>query len=199
MMMTPDVLKEKVIEEFDSASLLKCLELDASLFREIPRLFEVGHLSMRVVLNDQSALAAASNIAAKLKRDLQLRGVELDYVIAVRWVVASFSEDWLQYGKSGNSIPPESFQVELQSGEARRLASVYISPEANRALLRYLRYVPYPDQPNALAGLLETCINRQLAGTGLEHWDPVLYPTRTVQDQEIVDAIAAQQESLFEK
>ena len=88
--MTPDALKKKVFEEFDSAGVLDSLDANKSSFVELLRLFEVTHLSMRIVLTEQAAMAVASEIASKIKRDLQQQGVELDYAIAARWKVRVF-------------------------------------------------------------------------------------------------------------
>ena len=89
--MTPNELKNKVVEAFDSADVLTSLEVDASSFCELPRLFESSHLSMRIMLNDQAAMAVASSSAAKLKSDLQQVGVELEYSIITQWKVLRFS------------------------------------------------------------------------------------------------------------
>ncbi len=79
--MTPEGLKKRVVEEFNSNGLLKCLDVDVSAFRELPRFFEASHLSMRLVLDDVATVAAAGSIAAEIKRDLERQGVELEYEI----------------------------------------------------------------------------------------------------------------------
>ena len=60
--MPPDGLRKRVVEEFNSNGLLKCLDVEISAFHELPRFFEASHLSMRLVLEDIDALAAATSI-----------------------------------------------------------------------------------------------------------------------------------------
>jgi len=79
--MTPDGLKKRVVEEFNCNGLLRCLDVETSAFRELPRFFEASHLAMRLVLHDIAALAAATSVAAEIKRDLEQKGVELEYEI----------------------------------------------------------------------------------------------------------------------
>lgn len=183
--MTPNELKNKVVEEFDSANLLKSLELDASSFRELPRLFESSHLSMRIMLNNQAAMAIASSIAAKLKSDLQQLGVELEYTIVTQWKILRLSPDILQLCEDGSWMPSEAFDLELQSGNVKRLVAIRVSKGAKCEIRQHLSNVPISDQPRAIHKLLETWVSKQLECSGIGHWDPVLYPTRTIQAQDI--------------
>ncbi len=188
-MMTPDELRKKVLEEFDSAGLLQFVELGASSFRELSQFFEVSHLAMRLALNDVAAVGTASRIAAKLKRDLQQQGIELEYGIAAQWKVSGFSTDALEPCEDGSWMPAESFCVELQSGSAKRLAGVRMSNDTEEQIRQYLCQIPISDQQKAIYALLEACLNRQLASTGLGHWDPVLYPNRTIGAEEVAQSI----------
>jgi hypothetical protein len=195
--MSPDELRNKVVEAFDSVSLLKSLELDASSFRELPRLFESSHLSMRITLNDQAAMAVASSIAANLKRCLQQSGIELEYSITSQWKISRFSPAVLQ-GREGSGMPSERFDLDLQSGSVKRLVSIRVCPEAIREIRRYLSDVSPADQPSAIFQLLETWLRQQLESNGLEHWDPVLYPARIVQAQDIVELIPIHKQSVLQ-
>jgi hypothetical protein len=184
-MITPGALKQKVIEEFEAASLLNVLQLESSLFRDLPHFFEVSHLSMRLVLNDVAAMATAGILAAKLKRDLQEQGVELEYTIAARWKVSKFPPDILECGSSGEWMPSENFHVEVESGSVKRLAAVCVSPEAAKEIRRCVSHVPIQEQQSAIHKLLEACLNRQLVSSELGRWDPILYPNRTIAAEEI--------------
>jgi hypothetical protein len=183
--MTPNELKNKVVEAFDSANVLTSLEVDASSFRELPRLFESSHLSMRIMLNDQAAMAVAGSIAAKLKSDLQQAGVELEYSIITQWKVLRFSPKLLQRCEDGSWMPSECFDLELQSGNIKWLVAIRIAADARYEIRQHLSKVPITDQPNVIHQLLETWVSTQVEGSGLRHWDPILYPTRTVQAQDI--------------
>ncbi len=194
-MMTPDALKKRVLQEFDSASVLESVELNESLFVELPRLFEVSHLSMQIVLNDQTVMATVSQIAAKLKRDLHQQGVELEYTLAAQWKVLCFSSDTLECVQDGRWMPRESFHVELQSGRATRLVMVRLSLEAMQEILRYLTGIPIHVQQGDIYKILEACLHRQLAATEPGHWDPVLYPSRTIQKGDIVAFLLGCEES----
>lgn len=188
-MMTPDALRKKLVEEFDSANLLHSLDLKESAFQELPRLFEVSHLALQVVLSEFSALATASRIAAALKRDLAQQGVELEYVITVRWQIAKPFPNALERSEDGGWIPPATFHVELRSGETTRSASIRLSPDALKRICLYRSALSVEMQAEALRELLKTCLKRQLQRTGLGHWDPLLCPVRTLQEQDIVLAI----------
>lgn len=188
-MKTPDALKKKIAEAFDAAGLLPYLELGSSSFRELPRLFEASHVAMRLNLNDVSAVAAASGIAAKLKRDLEQQGVELDYAIVSRWTISRFCSAALKRTRAGEQVLAEAFSVELQSGSARRFATVYLSPEALEEIRYYLNRIPIEEQENATHQLLTACLNRQLVSVELGRWDPVLYPNRTISADEIQEVV----------
>jgi hypothetical protein len=82
--MTPDTLRKKLIEHFACAKLSRALEVNDSTVQELPRLFEVSHFAMQIVLSDASALAHAGRIAAAMKRNLADEGIELEYGITVR-------------------------------------------------------------------------------------------------------------------
>jgi hypothetical protein len=183
--MTPNELKNKVVEAFDSADVLTSLEVDASSFCELPRLFESSHLSMRIMLNDQAAMAVASSSAAKLKSDLQQVGVELEYSIITQWKVLRFSPNVLQCCEDGSWMPSESFDLELQSGNVKRLVAIHIATDAKYEIRQRLSNVPVADHPNAIHRLLETWVSSQAGCGGLRHWNPILYPTRTIQAQDI--------------
>ncbi|MGB8888462.1 MAG: hypothetical protein WCC87_17165 [Candidatus Korobacteraceae bacterium] len=183
--MTPNELKNKVVEAFDSAKLLTSLEVDASSFHELPRLFESSHLCMRIMLNDQAAMAVASNIAAKLKSDLQQMGIELEYSIITQWKVLHFFPELLQRCEDGSWMPSESFDLELQSGNVKRLVAVRVSRDAKYEIRQRLNKVPIPDQPDAIRQLLETWVSNQAQCDGFGYWDPILYPTRTIQARDM--------------
>jgi hypothetical protein len=183
--MTPDKLKNQVVEVFDTASLLNCLELDTSYFRELPRLFETAHLFMRITLNNQSAIASASTIAAKLKRELQQRGIELEYAIVAQWKVAKIDPSAVQCCDDGNWMLAGAFDVELQSGCAKRTVAIRVTQDAKREIRRYLRQAPASDHPNVIQHLLNTWLNQQLECGGTDHWDPVLYPVRSLRAQDV--------------
>ena len=183
--MTADELKKQVVEQFDSASLTRSLELEASDFSELPRFFEVSHLKMRIALNDQTAVAAASKILAGIKRDIQQQGVELDCAIAVQWKVSSFSADLVKPGKPGRLSICETFHVELQSRSTKRLVGIRLSEDAIHLIREHLSHIPIHAQQSTVRKLVEACLNQQLASTGFDYWDPVLYPTRTIQAREI--------------
>jgi hypothetical protein len=184
-MITPDALRQRVLEELDSANLLPCLELEASVFCELPPLFEVSHLSMRLTLNDVAAVAMTSSIAAKLKRDLQQHGIELEYSIAAQWKVLAFYPDTLQRCRRGGWMPAENFQVQVESGTARRSVGIRVSPDGEERIRQYLSQIPMPDQERVLYQLLEACLNQQLATSGIARWDPVLHPNRTIGAQDV--------------
>jgi hypothetical protein len=188
-MKTPDAVKKKIADAFDAAGLLQYLELGSSSFRELPRLFEASHFAVRLSLNDLSAVSAASGIAAKLKRDLERQGIELDYAINPMWTVSKFSSTALQRGRAGEWLPAESFSVELQSGSARRLVTVCLSPEAAEEVRGYLERIAIAEQESAVYRMLTACLNRQLASIELGRWDPVLYPNRTISAEEILEVV----------
>jgi len=88
--MTPDGLKKRVVEEFNSKNLLKCLDVETSVFRELPRFFEASHLSMRLVLDDLAAVAALMEITHLLdRRPAHLSGGERQRVALGRALLYS--------------------------------------------------------------------------------------------------------------
>jgi|SRR5271165_4598373 len=139
--MSPDELKKRVTEDFEGIGLLKCLDVETSAFRELPRLFEVAHLSMRLVLDDMAAVAAASSIAGRTKRDLERQGVELEYEIRVQWKVVSVFSDALERCQECGEIPSEHFHAELESGSAKRCVSIRVSNGAKTCIHQYLGHV----------------------------------------------------------
>jgi len=183
--MTPHALRKKVVEEFDSLGLLKCLDLETSAFSELPRCFEAPPVLMRLVLNDVAAVAEASSIAAKMKRDLERQGVQFQYEIRAQWKVASFGPGALERCGDAGWMPSEHFQVEMQSGSARRCVAIHVSAEAIICILQYLAHVPPGYRQSAIYRLLETCINQKLSARAEEYWDPVLYQSRNIERQDV--------------
>ena len=183
--MTPDGLKNRVVEEFNSNGLLKCLVVETSAFRELPHFFEASHLSMRLVLDDVAAVAVASCIAAEIKRDLEGQGVELEYEIRPQWKVVSLCSDALECCGDTGSISSGDFHVEVKSGTARRSVAIHISAGARTCILQYLAHVPPAHRQSAIYKLLQICLNRKLSSCGEEYWDPVLYPSRNIELQDV--------------
>lgn len=183
--MTPDALKKRVVEEFNSIGLLKCLDVETSAFRELPRFFEASHLSMRLVLDNVATVAAASCVAAAIKRDLERQGVELEYEIRPQWNVVSLGSDALECCGDPGSIPPGDFHAEVRSGTARRSVAIHVSAGARTCILQYLAHVPPAHRQSAICKLLETCLNQKLSSRGEEYWDPLLYPSRNIELQDI--------------
>ncbi len=194
--MTQNALKERIVKEFESAGLIKCLELEESGFRELPGFFEVSHLAICLTLNDVAALAGAGSIAAKLKSDLHQEGIELDYAIRVQWAVSGFSPDCLQCDERDGLMPAEYFHVEVQSGSVQLLTAIRVSEDARKLIRRHLADLPVHEQRSEIYDLLETYLNEQLANTGIGHWDPVLYSNRTVEAEglaQIMQSMVADQ------
>ena len=186
--MSPDALKKRVVDEFKSTGLLKSLDVDTSDFRELPRLFEVGHLSMRLVLDEINTVAAANSIAAKIKGDLERQGIELEYEIRPQWKVAGVRSDPLPAGVEPGAMPSEHFHVEVASGNVRRAVVIHVTVAARAFVARHLLHVPPGDRQSALYQLLETCINRKLSGPD-DYWNPVLYPSRNIELQDVTGIV----------
>jgi hypothetical protein len=183
--MTPGNLKKRVMEEFNSIGLLKYLDVETSLFGELPRFFEVCHLSMRLVLDDVAAIAAASRIATEMKRDLKRQGIELEYEIRVQWKVASLSSDAVESYEEVGCVPSEHFRAEVESGTARRSVCIHVSGGAQTCIRQYLGHVPAEHRRRAIHKLLETCLTQKLSSRGEEYWDPILYPSRNIEVQDV--------------
>lgn len=183
--MTPDALKKRVVEEFKSIGLLKSLDVETSTFSELPRLFEVSHLSMRLVLDDVGAVAAASNLAAEIKRDLERQGVELEFEIRSQWRVVGICCDAPACGGETASMPSEHFHIEVESGSARRSVVIRLAAAARTRITQYLAHVPPVHRQSAICKLLETCLNQKLSSHGDEYWNPILYPSRNIELQDV--------------
>ncbi len=83
--MTPEQLKAIVVERFEAAGLLGCLDLEHSAFRELPRFFETSHLSMDLTMADASLASVACSLAGQVKSDLFLsQGVEVEVSIRTK-------------------------------------------------------------------------------------------------------------------
>jgi|SRR5271165_2679032 len=193
--MTPNALRKRVMEEFDSIGLLKCLDVETSAFGELPRFFEVSHLCMRLVLDDVAAVAAGSSIAAEIKRDLGRQGIELEYEIRAQWKVGSLSSDALECCEDAGWIPSEHFHAEVESGSARRCVAIHVSGEARMCIRRYAGHVPAGHRQRAIYKLLETCLNQKLSSSGDEYWDPVLYPSRNIEGQDVARIVESRVDS----
>ncbi len=187
--MTPEALKKRIMEEFNSIGLLQRLNVETSAFRELPRFFETSHLSMRLVLDDVAAVAAASAIVAEIKRDLERQGVELEYEIRAQWKARSVSSDPVERSADFGWMPSEHFQAEVQSGDAKRCLVVHVSAGARTCIRQHLDHVPPRHRQNAICKLLETCLNQKLSSTGEEYWDPVLYPSRTIEEEDVARVV----------
>jgi len=193
--MTPDALKKKVVDECNSIGLLNCLDVETSAFSELPRFFETSHLSMWLVLNDVAAVAAVSTIAAKIKRDLQRQGVEVEYEIRAQWKVASLYSDALKRCGDAGAMPSEHLHVEVESGSAKRSVAVHVSAEARACIRKYLAQIPVGERQSAIEKLLATCLNQKLSGCGEEYWDPVLYPSRYIELQDVARIVGSKMDS----
>jgi hypothetical protein len=87
--MTPEQLKEMVMQQFRSMGLLRCLDLEDSEFTELPTFFEVAHLSLDLTVNDPSVVCAAKSIAEQIKADLLMQqGVELEILVRTKALVS---------------------------------------------------------------------------------------------------------------
>jgi hypothetical protein len=193
--MTPDILKKRVIEEFNSIGLLKCLDIETSVFGELPRLFEVSHLSMRLVIDDLAGVAAANSIAAELKRELEREGVELEYEIRAQWKVVGLYSDALRRSGDADWISSEDFHAEVESGSARRYVTIHVSTGARTHIRQYLGHVPPGYRQSAIHKLLETCINQKLSSRGEEYWNPVLYPSRNIEERDVARIVESRVDS----
>ena len=183
--MSPEALKKKVMKEFKSGGLLKSLDVETSAFKELAPLFEVRHLSMRLVLDDVGAVAAASSIAAEIRRDLEREGIDLEYEICPQWKVVNVSSVAPERRDDADSMPFEQFQAEVQSGNARRSVTIHVSAEAKPRILQFLAHVPRGYRQTAIYRLLETCINHKLSSRAEEYWDPVLYQSRAIEWRDV--------------
>jgi hypothetical protein len=184
--MTPEALKNRVVEEFESSGLLKSLDVETSAFDELPRFFQGIHLSMRLVLDDVGAVAMASSIAAEIKRDLERQGIELEYEIRTQWKVVNLDYDKAERCEDTGTIPSEGLPVEVESSSVRRHVAVHVSTGARTYILHYFAHVPPSYRQSAINKLLETCINQKLATCAEEYWDPVLYPSRNIELQDVI-------------
>jgi hypothetical protein len=197
--MTPDALKKRVVEDFKSLGLLKSLDVETSNFSELPRMFEVGHLSMRLVLDDVGAVAEASRIAAEIKHDLERHGVELEFEIRPQWRVVGIGCDAAACSAETGSTPSEHFHVEVESGSAKRSVVIHLATEARVCIAQYLADVPTGYRQSAICKLLATCLNQKLSSNGDEYWNPILYPNRSLELQDvarIVDRVDVWQREL---
>jgi len=192
--MKPDDLKQRVLEEFSSIGLLKSLDIESSAFKELPRLFEASHIGMRLVLANVAAVAAASSIAAKMKRDVEREGVELEYEIRPQWKVVGVGVDTQEACDQAGCLVSGRFQVEVQSGSTRRCMLVQVSAGARACILRYLEHVPAQARQSAISKVLETCVNQKLSSRAEEYWDPVLYPTRHVERRDVARIVESRVE-----
>jgi hypothetical protein len=192
--MNPEALKQRVLDEFESIGLLKCLDTETSAFNELPRFFETSHLCMRLVLDDVGAVAAASNVAAEIKRDLERQGIELEYEIRALWKVANVSSDVLEDSGPAGLMPADHFHAEVESGSAKRLVDIHMSAGARSYIQQCLAHVSPEDRQSAICKMLAACLNQKLSSQGEEYWDPVLYHGR---DLEVAD-VARVVEGLME-
>lgn len=190
--MSPDALRKRILEEFNCIGLLRFLDVETSTFRELPRFFESSHLSMQLVLENVSALAAASTIVAKLKRELEQQGVELEYAIRVQWKVVSVDCADLECSESLPPTMSEDIEALLESGAALRSISIHITPAARMRISQYAAQHPAAHRPGAIRSLLQAWITRQLSTDAQEYWDPVLYPTRNIEEESIAPLCAIQ-------
>jgi len=193
--MTPEALKKRVIEELDSIGLLKCLDVETSAFSELPRFFEASHLSMLLVLDDVAAVAVAGSIVAEIKRDLERQGVELEYEIRAQWKVGSLYSDTLERCEDAGWMPSEHFDVEVESGSAKRSVVIHVSVGARTCMRNYLVHVPPGHRQSAIYKLLQTCLNQKLSSRGKEYWDPVLYPTRNIEVHDVARIVESRVDS----
>jgi hypothetical protein len=100
--MTPEQLKAIVVEQFEAAGLLGCLDLEQSEFRELPRFFETSHLSMDLMIADASLAAVAWSLAGEVKSELSMsRGVEVDLLIRTK---TNVSPEYAPGGFSRNIV-----------------------------------------------------------------------------------------------
>ena len=77
--MTPEQLKALVLARFHAVGLLDVIDLQDSTFGELPRFFEVSHLSMDLTVTDPCFAPAVRSLVDQIKSDLFVsRGVELD-------------------------------------------------------------------------------------------------------------------------
>ncbi len=193
--MTPDALRKRVTEEFNDMGLLKCLDVETSAFSELPRLFEVSHLFMRLVLDDVAAVAAAGSIAAEIKRDLERQGVELEYEIHAQWRVVGVCCDAPACCGETDSMPSEHFHVEVESGSAKRFVVIHLAAAARTCIAQYLAHVPPGHRQRAICKLLETCLNQKLSSHGDEYWNPILYPSRNIEVQDVARIVDSRVDS----
>ena len=182
--MSPDALKKRVVEEFHGIGLLEFLDVETSAFRELPRFFEASHLSMQLVLENAYALAAATAIAARMKRELEEQSVELEYEIRVQWKLASINCGTLERTDL-LSTAVEDLEAQLESGAATRSVSIHVSPAARICILQYVAQFPPAERPDAIRNLLQDWISGQLSTEAQEYWDPVLYPSRNIDEKDI--------------
>ena len=183
--MSPDALKKRILEEFNGSGLLEFLDVETSAFRELPRFFEASHLSMQLVLEDASVLAAASAIAAKMKRELDQQGIELEYEIRVQWKVVSVDCVALEDSEDPLSIHSEDIEAILAAGAVTRSVSIHLSAAARICILQCAAKLPSADRPDTIRRVLQTCITQQLSTDAQEYWDPVLYRARNIDEEDI--------------
>jgi len=193
--MTADALKKRVVEEFKSLGLLKSLDVETSDFSELPRLFEVSHLSMRLVLDDVGAVAQATRVAAEIKRDLERHGVELEFEIRPQWRVVGIDCDAPAYRGETSSMPSEHFRVEVESGSAKRSVAIHLATAARTCIAQYLAHVPPGHRQSAMYELLQTCLNQKLSSRGDEYWNPILYPNRNIEVQDVARIVQSRLDS----
>ena len=88
--MNPEHLRAIVIERFQAAGMLHCLDLEDSKFNEMPTFFEVSHLVMELSISDPSLAAVARRLMNQLKSDLsQEHSVELEVVVRAKTLVGT--------------------------------------------------------------------------------------------------------------
>jgi hypothetical protein len=183
--MSPDSLRHRVVEQFRTVGLLQSIHIAHSAFRELPRMFEVSHLAMRLVVEDIAAVAAASNVALGIKHELASQGVELEYEICAQWQVFDVVSENEHSCTGHDWIPPDAFDLEVTSGHARRFLSIHVSAEAYTCIRRYLRHISPAYRVRAICKLLKACVNRKLSTYEEEYWDPVLYPSRILEGRDV--------------
>lgn len=81
-MVTVDTVKERVLEALERGNLLEYVDFESSIFGTLPRFFEVSHFDMKLCLNRLTKAHAIQSIVAKLKRELEQEGIELEFTVA---------------------------------------------------------------------------------------------------------------------
>ena len=87
---------------------------------------------------------------------------------------------------------PEKFDFAVRQNAALldNVGLIVLDAAAARTCIaQYLAHVPPGHRQSAICKLLEICLNQKLSSHGDEYWNPILYPSRNIEVQDVARII----------